>query len=62
MCPCILLLLRIFFYSLNGIKEQKSTLSQYSRVHSIKMLDPMYFKFSGKQKVGLTISVTLQIC
>ena len=48
------------FYSLNGIKEQK-TLSQYSCVHSIKILDPLYFKFNGKQKVGLTISVTLHI-
>ena len=60
MCPCILWVLWICFYSLNGIKEQK-TLSQYSCVHSIKILDPLYLKFNGKQKVGLTISVTLHI-
>ena len=49
-----------FFYFFNGMKEQK-TLSQYSCVHSIKILDPLYLKFNGKQKVGLTISVTLHI-
>ena len=59
MCPCVLLLLWIFFYSLNGIKEQKNTLSQSSCVHSIKSLDPLHLKFNGKQKVGLPISVTL---
>ena len=42
------------------MKEQK-TLSQYSCVHSIKILDPLYLKFNGKQKVGLTISVTLHV-
>ena len=26
-----------------------------------KMLDPRYFKFNGKQKVGLPISVTLHV-